>query len=358
MDLNQYMEQGIQVITRTAAKFYLNNKPGIRFLAGLLPALKKSGELRKRKEASGLHVPPFLIASITSSCNLHCSGCYARADGMCCDSEETETNMLASEWETVFSQASQLGVSFILLAGGEPLLRPDVIEAAAAHKNMVFPVFTNGLLLQGSCLELFNENRNLIPVISAEGSGQRTDRRRGAGVAKQIEQRMANLKERGILFAVSITVTSENVHEVTDAKYLLELREKGCGVIFYIEYVPAETGTEELVLSSAQLSWLTEQTLRLKKRYQDMTILSFPGDEQFMGGCLAAGRGFFHISPSGCAEPCPFSPFSKMNVKRESLETILASAFFRQVREIEQCAQDHHGGCTLFLHEQKVKNLL
>ena len=99
---------------------------------------------------------------------------------------------------------------------------------------------------------------------------------------------MANLKERGILFAVSITVTSENVHEVTDAKYLLELREKGCGVIFYIEYVPAETGTEELVLSSAQLSWLTEQTLRLKKRYQDMTILSFPGDEQFMGGCLAA----------------------------------------------------------------------
>ena len=358
MDLNQYMEQGIHAIAHTAAKFYLTDKQGRRFLAGFIPALKKSADIRKSKEASGLHVPPFLIASITSSCNLHCSGCYARADGMCCDSGEPEDDLTDSEWEKVFSQASQLGVSFVLLAGGEPLLRRDVLEAAAAYKNMTFPVFTNGLLLQDSYLDLFDDNRNLIPVISVEGRKERTDLRRGAGVAEKIEHLMEALKERGILFAVSITVTSENVHEIAGEQHLDELRKKGCGVVFYIEYVPAETGTEELVLSSEQLAWLTEETLRLKKRYKDMAILSFPGDEQFLGGCLAAGRGFFHISPKGSAEPCPFSPFSRLNVKREGLEKILTSSFFRQVREIEERAQDHHGGCTLFLHQQEVKSLL
>lgn len=81
------------------------------------------------------------------------------------------------------------------------------------------------------------------------------------------------------------------------------------------------------------------------------------GDEQFMGGCLAAGRGFFHISPGGAAEPCPFSPFSKLNVRETSLREVLQSPFFQQVREIEARAQEHHGGCTLFLHEAEVKEL-
>ena len=40
-------------------------------------------EIAKQQEKEGLHVPPFLIASIASQCNLHCAGCYARAGGGC-----------------------------------------------------------------------------------------------------------------------------------------------------------------------------------------------------------------------------------------------------------------------------------
>jgi MoaA/NifB/PqqE/SkfB family radical SAM enzyme len=50
-----------------------------------------------------------------------------------------------------------------------------------------------------------------------------------------------------------------------------------------------------------------------------MIFISFPGDEKTSGGCLAAGRGFFHINSHGGAEPCPASPYSDINVRDSSL---------------------------------------
>lgn len=355
MELNHYMEQGIGSIMQTVSRFYLTNIRGLRFLTKVGPALKKSSNLRKEKEKQGLHIPPFLIASIASSCNLHCSGCYARADGMCADSQGQD--MDTENWKQVFAEASELGVSFILLAGGEPLLKPEVIETAASFKNMIFPVFTNGLLLEQH-LEFFDTNRNMVPVISIEGDSRQTDQRRGNGIADKISGIMNELKKRGVLFAVSITVTSENVHNITKDLYMKELRDKGCGVVFYVEYVPMENETDYLVLNSRELEQMTDRILHLKKQCKDMVLLSFPGDEQLMGGCLAAGRGFFHISPTGAAEPCPFSPFSQMNVKDQNLKEVLQSQFFRQVREIEGEAEEHFGGCTLFRYEEKVKHLI
>lgn len=353
MELNSYMEQGIQSISGTVSAFYLNNVKGVKFLATFLPALAKGSRLRKSSEKNGLHVPPFLIASIASQCNLHCAGCYARADGMC--SEHLTEEMKTEDWRRVFDEAEELGVSFILLAGGEPLLKRDIIEIAAEHKGIMFPVFTNAMLINDDYLKLFDEKRNLIPVISVEGSDEQTDLRRGSGVAEKIKSVMAELKKRGILFAVSVTVTNENLHTAVSEEYLSELRQKGCGVVFYVDYVPAQKGTENLVLTYDDLEWLNDETQRVKKAFKDMTILSFPGDEEYMEGCLAAARGFFHINPNGGAEPCPFSPFSVLNLKRNSIKEVLESEFFEKVRCISKNSKEHNGGCTLFMHEEEVK---
>jgi len=356
MELNSYMEQGIHSITHTVSAFYLNNVKGVKFLATFLPSLAIDSRIRKNYESKGLHVPPFLIASIASQCNLHCKGCYARADGMC--SERLLDEMTAEDWRRIFDEADEIGVSFILLAGGEPLLKRDVIDIAAEHKGIAFPVFTNAMLINDDYLKLFDEKRNLIPVISVEGSDEQTDLRRGNGVAEKIKSVMAELKKRGILFAVSVTVTRENLHSAVSEQYLNELRQKGCGVIFYVEYVPAEKGTENLVLTYDDIEWLNSETQRLKGLKKDMTILSFPGDEEYMDGCLAAARGFFHINPNGGAEPCPFSPFSVLNLKRNSIKEVLKSEFFEKVRCISKNAKEHNGGCTLFMHEDEVRNSL
>lgn len=311
VNLNDFMNKGIKNIAHIAARFYLGNFQGQSFMVHMASALYKSSKIRAQQEQNGTHIPPFLIASVATQCNLWCSGCYARANGSCGDGPLQE-QLSAEDWRRLFQEASDLGVSFILLAGGEPLLRRDVIEAAAAFDNMIFPVFTNGTLLDDDYLNLFDQHRNLVPVLSMEGDAAKTDARRGDGVSEQVAEAIRQLKTRGILFGSSITVTTENQIAVTDSSFVSSLRESGCGVIFYVEYVPVEKGTEHLILKDEDLHTLEAQleSLRNHKKNKGLILLSFPGDEEKMGGCLAAGRGFFHISATGSAEPCPFSPYS------------------------------------------------
>ncbi len=355
MDLNVYMEQGISLLVKTAGKYYLNNPRGIAFLAKIAPEIKKSAKRRQANEAEGTHVPPMLIASITSRCNLHCAGCYARAAGGCSDG--TASDLLAEDWKRIFGEASELGVSFILLAGGEPLLRRDIIEAAAGFPNMVFPIFTNGTPIDDRYIELFGKNRNLIPVFSIEGNREQTNSRRGAGAFETVQDVMRRFKKKKMLFGASITVTKENMADVTTPGFVASLREDGCGVVFFVEYVPVEPGTEHLMLDEQGVHKLQGVVDDLKQEFTDTILVSFPGDEQSMGGCLASGRGFFHINANGGAEPCPFSPHSELNLKTDSIKAALRSGFFQKLRDIAAAA-GHNGGCTLFDHESEVKALL
>ena len=73
-------------------------------------------------------------------------------------------------------------------------------------------------------------------------------------------------------------------------------------MIIYVEYVPTEAGTEHLAFGEGDIARMEAVQNHQRERFDDMIIISFPGDEKHMGGCLAAGRGFFHIGPDGAAE--------------------------------------------------------
>ena len=90
--------------------------------------------------------------------------------------------MSAEQWDGIFDQARRIGISFILLAGGEPLLRKDVIDCAAMYPEIVFPVFTNGTMITSEFVSIFDNHRNLVPILSMEGDRDQTDKRRGQGV--------------------------------------------------------------------------------------------------------------------------------------------------------------------------------
>ena len=360
LNLNEFMNNGIKNISDTAGRFYLGNYRGRSFMLRTVSALRKSAKIRAEFELHGTHIPPFLISSIASSCNLCCSGCYARANGSC-NNNEPQAEMSLEDWRHVFSESADIGVSFILLAGGEPLLRRDIVELAAQFDNIIFPIFTNGTMIDDNYFTLFDNHRNLIPVLSIEGNEARTDERRGKGVSEKVWHTAEMFKSRGILYGTSITVTNENKEDVTESSFVSNLRKHGCGLIFFVEYVPVEENTKHLILNNKQLNELQIRinSLRNDKTNKGMIMLSFPGDEEAMGGCLAAGRGFFHINATGGAEPCPFSPYSEMNLKEQSLLSVLRSSFFEKVREISAAeALNHRGGCTLFQYEDEVQQTL
>src|SRR5512133_2636075 len=83
---------------------------------------RKAAQVRRRHENNGLLVPPVMIASITSRCNLACAGCYMHGRG-----ERPKAEMSPAVLASVGDQAVELGVSVMVLAGGEPLVRLDEI---------------------------------------------------------------------------------------------------------------------------------------------------------------------------------------------------------------------------------------
>ena len=352
-DLDAYLSQGVEDIVKDALAASLRNPKETAFLLSYALSAKRATNARQQHASADRHIPSFLIASITNRCNLHCAGCYARANHIC-DDGANEALLTDEDWSRIFLQASQIGVSFILLAGGEPMLRRGVLESAAKHREILFPVFTNGTLLSDGALELIDTNRNLVPIVSIEGDEAQTDVRRGSGTYQKLTANMEKMREKGILFGASVTLTTENLETVTGDDFLSQLRSLGAKVVFFVDYVPADPGTEALAPGDAEREYLAKRLDLLRAAHDSMIYVAFPGDEQFSGGCLAAGRGFFHINPTGGAEPCPFSPVSDTNLKHVSLLEALESPLFSRLRASELLKGHHNGACALFGKDEEL----
>lgn len=356
-NIQGYMTRGVIRVVTDSLRATAKNKKESEYMKSFAKASRAASKKRYAAEKQGEHIPPFLIASITSSCNLHCAGCYSRSNNACCDSKPVD-QLTGEEWNRIFTEADGLGISFILLAGGEPLMRYDVIKQAAQHKNILFPVFTNGTYLHEQYLDVLDENRNLIPIISIEGDEKITDERRGEGVYKKVTEAMQSIKEREMIFGASVTVTTENINEVYSDEFLDKLYSLGCKAVIYVEFVPVTDESTHLAPTEKEQAYMRKAVKQLRRRKRGMVFISFPGDEKSSGGCVAAGRGFFHINSHGGAEPCPFSPYSDINVRDTSLKEALKSPLFRALQTEGLLQDDHIGGCTLYMNKDKVEAII
>lgn len=356
-DLQEYMTKGVERVVSDALKATFKNPKESAFMLGFAGASRNASEKRRRAEKNGEHIPPFLIASITSKCNLHCAGCYSRCNHATVDTEPVK-QLTDEEWFGIFEEADDLGISFILLAGGEPMLRRGVIEAAGKKKNILFPIFTNGTFMDERYYDLFDKSRNLIPIMSIEGRREVTDARRGDGIYDRLIRNMDELQKRGLIFGASVTVTTENMNEVTSEAFLNELSDRGCKAVIFVEFVPVTEESADLAPGDAQRDYLKNEIARLRKDRPEMVFISFPGDEKSSGGCVAAGRGFFHINSHGGAEPCPFSPYSDMNLRNASLREAMHSPLFMALRSGDILSDDHQGGCVLYEKRELVEQLM
>ena len=356
-NLQEYLSNGAENIIKDAIKASLKNPKETLFLAKFAKHTKKAKKIREEYNRNGQNIPIFLISSITSTCNLHCKGCYSRANHGCDDN--VPVNQLSSdEWDDIFRQAKDIGIIFIDLAGGEPMLREDVILRASKYDEILFPIFTNGTMMNDDYLKLFDKNRNLVPILSIEGNKEITDSRRGEGVYNNILLSMDLMKKNHIIFGASLSFTRKNLSGLLSDEFIKQLKDYGCKVIFFIEYVPVSGERLDLTPGDIEREILSDKLDILRNKHEDMLFLSFPGDEKTSGGCLAAGRGFFHINSHGEAEPCPASPYSDINVKDTSLLEALNSNLFKSLRDGDILIEDHEGGCVLFEHREDVEKII
>lgn len=318
---------------------------------------KNAAALRLKFEQQGLLVPPVMMVSITSQCNLACQGCYMHRQPAAAP-VAPGAEMSPKQIHSITEQAADLGISVIVLAGGEPLLRKnEILTLARAFPHILFPIFTNGLLIDDDTAKEIAGTRNIVPVISFEGLKEDTDLRRGNGVYDRLLGSCARLAVQHVFFGCSVTVTSKNLPRVTSTEFIRHMIGAGVRVFVFVEYVPVKPGTESLVLSKDHQKILLDRITGFSRDFPALFI-GFPGDEARYGGCLAAGRGFIHISPRGDLEPCPAAPFSDANLTTRSLRDALQSRFLAQLRDHHDCLTETQGGCALWTNREWVSTLL
>lgn len=343
-----YQDESVAGFDRSIGAFFRDaatlsrREPGqaLFFLRGAARQ-RRAAARRRRWEERGVIVPPLMIVSVTRRCNLSCANCFVHAHGRPEGSPLTKEEL----WR-LFTEARELGVSVVALAGGEPLTRPEILELAAGFPDMLFLLVTNGSLLGGPVLDRLERARNIIPIVSLEGSAGETDERRGSGVYARVLEALEQMQARRIFFGTSLMLTRTNFSLATSPIFVRELVSRGCRLFFYVDYVPVAPGTEHLVLSEAQRRSEGLSVGGLRRRFPAVFLSSSASEETF-GGCMAAGRGFVHVNPEGDVEPCPFSPFSDSSVCRMTLREALGSRLLSSIRESGEHLSESEDGCAL-----------
>ena len=120
---------------------------------------------RSKWAKQGVKVPIFMIFSVTETCNLGCKGCYAHELN---GKRDCKQELTLERIDSLIGEAKELGISYILIAGGEPFMRPELLDITVKHPQIVFPIFTNGLLIDENIIEKLKKQKNVLPIISME----------------------------------------------------------------------------------------------------------------------------------------------------------------------------------------------
>ena len=182
LDFRKVLNESLAIFFKDAWRVALTNPSQAYHFLRTVRWQKKAARIRSSWKQQGIEVPPILIFSITNRCNLHCKGCYNWALRPSIESE-----MDTAKLKSIVTEAKELGISFIMIAGGEPMIRPEIVDITKDFPEITFLVFTNGLLITDEVAERLAKQRNFIPVLSLEGHEEDTDGRRGKGVYQRLQ---------------------------------------------------------------------------------------------------------------------------------------------------------------------------
>lgn len=273
------------------------------------------------EEKENIHVPFTILIDPTSACNLKCVGCWA--------GEYEKYDQLEFElFDRILREAKELGIYSIVTSGGEPFLYPHLFEIAEKHNDIAFMIYTNGTKINDGVADQLQALGNISPVVSLEGGEAQTDARRGKGVFARVSAAMDRLRERGILFGASLTVTRHNVDEVTSDEFIDFLIAKGVKYIWSFHYLPVGRKPDlDLMILPEQRASLVDRIIYLRT-HKPIQIVDFWNDGELTCGCIAGGKSYFHITARGDVQPCAFVHFAVDNIRGKSLKEVLCSPLF------------------------------
>jgi 12,18-didecarboxysiroheme deacetylase len=163
---------------------------------------------------------PVVVWNMTRRCNLKCVHCYAQALD-----RDFPDELTTAEGKALLDDLAAFGCPVVLFSGGEPLLRPDLVELAAyaVAKGMRAVISTNGTLITPSVARALKDIGLSYVGISLDGMEQVNDRFRGVkGAFRRALEGIAACQEAGIKVGLRFTMNRRNAAEIPAIFDLLE----------------------------------------------------------------------------------------------------------------------------------------
>lgn len=285
----------------------------------------------------------------TNACNMYCDHCYR--DAGCKAEEELST----AEAKTLLEQIARAGFKIMIFSGGEPLMRPDIVELVAYAASLgLRPVFgTNGTLIT---LEIAQK----LKAAGAMGMGISLDSmdrekhnkfRKFPGAWEGAVQGMRNCRAAGLPFQIHTTVMEWNNHELEDLTDFAVAE----GAVAHHFFFLVPTGRAKTIEAESLRAEAYEDTLtRIMKKQQEVEIELKPTcapqflriaaqmglKTRFRRGCLA-GTAYCIISPRGKVQPCAYLNMELGDVRQTPFDEIWKnSEVLNKLRTLE-----YSGGC-------------
>lgn len=344
-------------LTRVLAPWVADNP---RYLPGFVRlgrSLVHSRHLRAQALEDGVRVPPFLVLSVTSRCNLRCAGCYAGAVGTVTYAPKQQ-GLNLEDWYQVVREAVRLGVFAFMIAGGEPFMVEGIANLFRDFPDRLFLVFTNGTALKPRDYEILRSCSNTVIVVSIEGDRDLTDLRRGRGVFEKALGSLDRLRSQGVLTGIAVTIGSGNIEYWTESRNIDSLIAHSGPLAMFIEQIPAAGCENGTPLTREQRVRFRQTVVQYRDRMTGGAyIIHSPGDEETLGGCVSAGRGFAHINPSGDVTACPVSALATHNIRKATLREALASPLFSMIRENGHLLETEGHPCGLSAHARELEDM-
>ena len=280
-----------------------------------------------------LGIPVAGTFELTAGCNFNCRMCYIhdrnaapRADG----------ELTAAEWLQIGKQAAEAGTVFVLLTGGEPLLRGDFAEIYTGLKQLglMVSVNTNGSLLTGETAALLERNPPMRLNVSLYADTPEGYRKVcGADAFENVVANIRRMKAAGAEIKLNISFSNDNADRLEQLAALVLELDLHCQTSFYMyppvrraepsafadRLPPQEAGRlrirwERLRGREDALRDSVEQLIRLQNRVCGEEIPSGEGVR------CRAGHTAYWIDSAGRMLMCGMIPLSAGNVAEEGFD--------------------------------------
>jgi len=311
--------------------------------------------IRENREKYNCNIPWLILFDPTNACNMHCIGCWSGTYG-------NKSSLTFEDMDKIVTEGKALGAHLYMLTGGEPMVRKaDVLKLCEKHNDCFFAAYSNSTLIDEELCRKVQKLGNLTFMLSIEGTPDTNDARRGEGHYAAVMKAMDLLKKYGIVFGTSICYTKANVEAVTSDDFFQLLTEKGAHFGFYFHLMPVgNNGVPELMPTPEQRVYMINRIREVRSEKCDIPFfpMDFQNDGEYVGGCIAGGRNYFHINSHGDAEPCVFIHFSDTNIHDNSILEMLQSPLFKAYHEGQPFNRNHLRPCPMLENPDLLEQMV